>query len=174
MLRYQESAKRRATDSPPVARLPAAAAWSTSTASRHAARSNAYAAASAQIQTLHRAALRLGIDDVVISRIDLRVKTVTAADAIPVSIRDSVLKAARLAWTTPRAVVLQTAVDVIRLTHVNSDRVELRGGNRIDKLPRRALIVADVQAAVVSDHQVVAVVGIDPDRVVVAVRDALL
>src|SRR6185295_19368571 len=118
----------------------------------------------------HRATLRLGIDNVVISRIDLGVKTVAAADAKPIGIRDSVLKAARLAWTTPRAVVLQTAVYVIRLTHVHSDRVELRGGNRIHKLKRRALIVADVQAAVVSDHQVVGVVGIDPDGVVVAVR----
>src|SRR6185295_17202662 len=151
-----------------------ATARSTAAASWHAARSNAYAAAGAHIQTLHRAALRLGIDGVVISRIDLRVKTIATADAIPVSVRDSVLQAARLAWTTPRAVVLQTAVHVVRLTHVDSDRVELRGGNRIDKLPRRALIVADVQAAVISDHQVVAVVGIDPDRVIVAVRDALL
>src|SRR6185369_5887408 len=159
------------------ASLPALARPTTtgaSTSLRHAARSNAYAAASAQIQTLHRAALRLGVDNVVISRIDLGVKAVAAADAIPVSIRDSVLKAARLAWTTPRAIVLQTAVHVIRLTHVESDRVELRRGNRIHKLKRRALIVADVQAAVVSDHQVVGVVGIDPDRVVIAVRDARL
>src|SRR6185369_1880669 len=125
-------------------------------------------------ESLHRATLRLRVDDVVISRIDLRVETIAAADAIPVSVRDAVLKAARLTWTTPRAVVLQTTVDVVRLTHVDADRVELRGGNRVDELPRRALIIACVQAAVVSDHQVVAVVWIDPDRVVVAVRNPLL
>ena len=104
----------------------------------------------------------------------MRVKTVATTDAIPVSIRDAGLQVARLAWSTPRTVVLQTTVNVIRLTHVNTDRIKLCGGNRIDEFPRRALIVADVQAAIVSDHQVVAVTGIDPDRVVVTVRDAWL
>src|SRR6185369_14171232 len=124
---------------------------STTAASWYAAWANANAATRAQIHTLHRAALRLRVDGVVISRINLRIKTIAPTDAIPVSVCDAKL-APDHAWTTPRAVVLQTTVHVIRLTHVNTDRVELRGRNRVDELPRRTLIVTDVQATIVSDH----------------------
>src|ERR1044072_813787 len=119
----RRSARRWARGRPTTSAALSSAALSTATSLRNATRSNADAATSAQIQTLHRAALRLGIDDVVISRIDLSVETIAAADAIPVSIRDSVLKTSRLIWPPPRAVVLQAAVDVVRLTHIDSDSV---------------------------------------------------
>src|SRR6185369_17821690 len=54
------------------------------------------------------------------------------------------------------------------------DRVELRGGDRVDELPRRALIVADVQPTIVSDEKMIAIVRVDPDSVIVAVRDTRL
>ena len=117
-------------------------------------------------------ALRFRVNDVVVRRIDLRVKAVAAGDAIPISVGNSHLQISRLAWTTPRAVVLQSAVHVIRLTHIDADCVELRGRNRVDELPGRALIVTNVQTTVVTNQQVIAVRGIDPDRVVIDVRDA--
>src|SRR5262249_6748460 len=78
-VRSRRSARRRTRRGLCASLTTAAAA--TAAASWYAARSNAYAATGAQIKTLHRAALRLGIDGVVVSRIDLRVKTVATADA---------------------------------------------------------------------------------------------
>src|SRR5262249_36947727 len=52
-------------------------------------------------------------------------------------------------------------------------RVELPCRNRVVVVPGRSLVVADVDAAVIANHQVIAVVRVDPNGVVVAVRDAL-
>src|SRR5688572_18811061 len=155
-------------------RSSAARTLALSTRTRLAARSNTHASSRAQIQTLHCSTLRFRVNDVVVRRINLRVKAVAAGDAIPISVGNSYLQISRLAWTTPRAVVLQSAVDVIRLTHIDADCVELRGRNRVDELPGRALIVTNVQTTVVTNQQVIAVRGIDPDRVVIDVRDACL
>src|SRR5687768_5807843 len=111
-------------------RSSAARTLALSTRTRLAARSNTHASSRAQIQTLHGSALRFRVNDVVVRRINLRVKAVAAGDAIPISVGNSYLQISRLAWTTPRAVVLQSAVDVIGLTHIDADCVELRGRNR--------------------------------------------
>src|SRR5262249_23638756 len=80
---------------------------------------------------------------------------------------------AGLAGAAPIAVVLQAAANVVGLSHVSRDRVELRRRDGVDELPRRGLVVTDIQTAVVADDQVVGVIRIDPQRVVIAVRDAL-
>src|SRR4030095_6803508 len=73
----------------------------------------------------------------------------------------------------PTTIILQTAANVVRLSHVHGDRVEPRRRDVVNELPSRGLIVADIQTAVVADNQVVSVIRIDPQRVVIAVRDAL-
>jgi hypothetical protein len=105
----------------------------------------------------------------VIRRIDLCVETIAACNTEPVGIRDPGLLVSSLAWTTPRSVILQTTVNVVRFPHVHANRIKLRGGNSVDELPVLALIVANVHAAIVADQQVVAVRRIDPDRVVIDV-----
>src|SRR5262249_48139755 len=80
---------------------------------------------------------------------------------------------ARLARAVPTSVVLQTAANVIRFSHVSRDGVELRRRDVVDELPRRALVVTDIQSAVVADHQMGAVLRINPDGVMIAVRDSL-
>src|SRR5262245_10971287 len=154
------------------------------------ARADRDATARLQIEPLHIAVLRLGVDRRVISRVDLRIKTVASADAVPVGVDYSAAAAttattattaaatttaasARLTRAAPTAVILQAAANVVRLSHVHGDRVELRRRNVVDELPSRGLVVADIQTAVVADNQVVSVIRIDPQRVVIAVRDAL-
>src|SRR5262249_24073201 len=56
---------------------------------------------------------------------------------------------------------------------IHRDGVKLRRRDGVDEFPRRGLVVADIQPAVVADDQVVGVIRIDPQRVVIAVRDTL-
>src|SRR5262245_20426260 len=157
------------------------------------ARADRDAAASLQIETLNIAVLRFCVDRRVISRVDLRIKTVASADAVPVGVDDSAAAtatataaatttaaaaataaaSASLARAAPTAVILQASANVVRLSHVHSDSVELRRRDVVNELPSRGLVVADIQTAVVADNQVVRVIRIDPQRVVIAVRDAL-
>src|SRR5207244_2256601 len=79
-----------------------------------------------------------------------------------------------LAGSGPRTVILQAAVNVIRFAHVRGHRIKLTGHKRVDEFPGVTLIVTHVQPAIVSDTQVFAVLWIDPNRVMIAVRDSRL
>ena len=82
--------------------------------------------------------------------------------------------AAHAARAAPAAVVLQAAADDVRLPHVGADLVELPDrAERVDELPGLGLVVGDVEAAVVADHHVVVIARIDPDGVMIAVREPL-
>src|SRR4026208_1242045 len=135
-------------------------------------RTNTVAPAAAQIDAVRVAVLRFGIQDGPVRGVVLRVEPVAAPARIPVRVEDAVA-AARAAWPAPAAVVLQPAAHEIRLPHIGADRVKLSDRDGVHVLPRLCLVVADVDAAVVADDQVIAVLRIDPDRVMVAVRDAL-
>ena len=136
------------------------------------ARADAGARARPEIEARHRAVLRLGIHDRPVGRILLSVEAVAAADAEPVGVQDADVRALP-ARPAPRPVVLQAAAHVVRLPHVGADRVELADGHRRDEVPRVTAVVADVEAAVVPVHHVAGVLRIDPDGVMVAVREVL-
>ena len=78
------------------------------------------------------------------------------------------------ARTAPRSVVLQARADVVRTPHVDRHVVRLADGPEPRRFERLAAVVADVEAAVVAVHHVLAVVRVDPDRVVVHVTHAAL
>ena len=101
----------------------------------------------------------------------MRVKTIAAAGAKPIGVGNARV-AARLARTAPRTVVLQATINVIRFPHIGSHSIKLTRDNRIDELPGVTLIVSDIQAAIVSNQKVFAVLRIDPAGVMVAVRNA--
>src|SRR5204863_9621502 len=77
-----------------------------------------------------------------------------------------------LAIAHPAAVVLQSAVDVIRPVHVETDVIELRDRQVVFLPPPMGTVVADPQSAVVSLYQMIGVQWIDPDVVEVAVSAA--
>src|SRR5262249_52734512 len=102
----------------------------------------------------------------------LRIKTIAAAGTEPIGIGDALI-ATRLAWTTPGTVVLQSAIHVIRPAHVYGNRVELGCHDAgVDEFPRVSLIISDIEAAVISDQDVLAILWIYPNRVVVTVCDS--
>ena len=133
---------------------------------------DAVASAGAQIDAVRVAILRLRVEDRPVRLIVLGVEAVAAANPEPVGVEDAVA-AARRARSAPAAVVLQAAADVVRLPHVGADRVELPDRHGVHVLPGVTAVVGDVETAVVAEHQVIAVLRIDPDRVMVAVRNAL-
>ena len=149
------------------------ASSSAGSATLRRARPNLLRAPSAKIDSSHVAVLRLRIKYVGIGRISLSIEAVAAANAEPVGIHNARI-GTRLAGSGPRTVILQAAVDVIRFAHVRGDRVKLRAHDRVDEFPRVALIVSHVQAAIVADAQMFAILWIDPDRVMIAVRDSRL
>src|SRR4029079_3732982 len=80
----------------------------------------------------------------------------------------------RLTWTSPGSVVLQSAINVIRFAHVGGHRIELRRRYRVNELPGRTLIVTDIQPAIVSDQNVISVIGIYPDGMMITGSDSRL
>ncbi len=130
------------------------------------------ASARSHVQALHIAALGFDVDGVVISRIDLNVKSIASADSIPVRVTDARVASGR-ARPSPCSVVLKAAIDEVRLAHIDRDRISLRQCDRVHEFPRRALIVSHIQSAVVADDHMIVVLRIDPDRVMIAVSYSL-
>ena len=56
---------------------------------------------------------------------------------------------------------------VVRPPHVDADLVELADRHGVDEFPGRGLVVGDVEAPVVADDHMIAVLRINPDRMVV-------
>src|SRR5262249_55931863 len=74
-----------------------------------------------------------------------------------------------VAGAGPAAVVLQPAVDAVRPAVVQGDVVELADGHVVEEVPVQHAVVGGVEAAVAADDHVPAVLGVDPQRVLVGV-----
>ena len=77
------------------------------------------------IDTSDVTALRFGIDVVIVGSISKDPEAITAVHVLPTVVGNAA-GIGRVA--NPRAVVLQTAVDVVRHVHVEADVIELRNG----------------------------------------------
>ena len=106
-------------------------------------------------------ALGLGVDDVGVGGIDAHLEAVAGHHLVPVGGCDADA-VARRRRAGPRHVVLHTAVDVVGIPHVDVDRVELPQRHLVEKVPGHAAVVAEVQATIVAEHQVVGVGRVDP------------
>ena len=123
----------------------------------------------ARVEARQVEVLGLGVDDGVVGRVRQVDEPVAAAQARPVAVDDAVL-APGLAGPHPRAVVLETAVDVVGAGHVDADAVVLADREVGDVEPVEPAVVGDAEAAVVGLHDVAGVGGVDPDEAVVAVE----
>ena len=119
------------------------------------------------VQPGDRAAVAAGVDDVRIARVHRDVAALAAADLIPVG-RDREAAARR---HRNRAVVLLRSVDAVGPLVVHIDPVHLRGLLTHLVGPALAAVEADVGPAVVRVDHVHRVVGVDPEIVVVPVRN---
>ena len=99
------------------------------------------------------------------------VKSVAKVEFGPVAVPDSALEVVGRAL--PRPVVLHSAVHVVRKLVVDTDVVELREREVLDKAPGFAAVAADVQAAVVALNEVAGGLWRQPKRVVVGVNVAV-
>ena len=113
------------------------------------------------------AALGFGIDVGRIGGVFEHPEAVAAEHVFPARIGDAA-GIGRIAH--PRAVVLQAAIDVIRIGVVHADVIELRDRQIHLVLPARAAVLAAPQAAVVAGKHDVGIRRIDPDLVKIAVR----
>ncbi|GBD16679.1 hypothetical protein HRbin26_01582 [bacterium HR26] len=105
--------------------------------------------------------------DVGIVRLDGDVAALAAARRIPVALVDRPID--RAARHADRGVVLLRAVDTVGNLVVGDDVVELGRRLVIDRGPARAAVEGDAGAAVVPLDHPERVVGVDPERMVVAV-----
>ena len=115
-----------------------------------------------------RAALAFGIgEDFRRGRIGPDEEAVAAVEIFPTAVGD----AARIgAVAGPGAVVLQAAIDLIRVLVVDADVIEFRNRQGLVLGPAIGPVGADPQATVITDHHVLGVGRVDPHGVVVAVR----
>ncbi len=133
---------------------------------RRRQRLDVLAVSRAQVQPVQVSSLPLEVDDVGVVRIAHRGEAVAAAQVLPVAVLDA---AGRFARPAPGAVVLQAAVDPVRLRVVHADAVELRERQPVTQPPLGAAVVGDVDAAVGAGHHVRGVARVDPQGVVVGV-----
>src|SRR4030095_1565549 len=111
--------------------------------------------------------LILCVDVIVIGCVGKGPKTVAIPDILPTTIGN----AARIRRiTNPGTVVLESAINVIRSVHVNTDVVELRYREVVAFPPAIAAIVRIPDAAIITSNHMVRVVRIDPDVVKVTMR----
>ena len=113
------------------------------------------------------AALILAVDDVLVLGVRERPEAVAAQQGFPEPVRHPTRPRAR---SGPGAVVLQTAEDVVRHPRVHRDVVELPDRDVLARPPRVAAIERHVNAAVGAEHHELGVLGVDPERVHVAVE----
>src|SRR5205085_2885143 len=119
-----------------------------------------------EVDASDEAALRFAVDDMRIGRIDGGPEAVAAVVREPVGVRNVALSLARPA---PGAVVLRTAADVVRHGVVVAHGVELADREHVEELEVAAAIPTLRNAAVVANENVLAVIGVDPHRVVIDV-----
>ena len=100
--------------------------------------------------------------------IDLAIVAVEAEDVDPLGDGDAGAVAGG-AGAAPGAVVLQTAVDAIRLAHIDGDGVELRDRKVLQVFPGLSFIVGVIEAAVATEDEVVRIAWIDPQGVIIDV-----
>ena len=110
-----------------------------------------------------------GINNVGIRRIWRDVPYFPAAHGIPIGATDRAFIAA--AGDGNRAVVLLRAVDVVRRPSIGGDVVELRGRLILLQRPGLAAVKRDSRSAVIRSNHAARVFGINPESVVVAVRN---
>ena len=82
--------------------------------------------------------------------------------------------ASRPAWSPVRVVVLQAAVDVVRIGHVKIHIVKLLDRDVGDEGPVVALVPSGIQATVVAEDHVVRIGGVDPEVVVIHVNTGVV
>src|SRR5262249_5546881 len=111
-------------------------------------------------------ALALAINEVLVGRIDEGPEAVAKEKRGPLRLRNPSGIAGR---SVPDEVVLQTAVEVVRIGRVCADMVELADRQRGHEAPAGAAIGRVIDAAVGSDQDLFVVLRVDPDRVDVSV-----
>ena len=115
------------------------------------------------------AVLTLGVDQVGIERIDAADKAVAAVDEQVVRVAGSA-RSQGLRRSAPTAVVLEAAVDAIGPAIVDADVVELPQGEVVEVLPVGGTIVGRCRSRRGADDHVPAILGIDPQVVMIGVQ----
>jgi hypothetical protein len=105
--------------------------------------------------------------------VDRRTEAVAAGERDPVADGDALADPTRERGPAPGAVVLQTAVDAVRIRGVDVDLVPLAQREVVDLVPGLGAVLRLVQTAVTGEQHVVAVLRVDPQRVEVDVHRAL-
>ena len=121
-----------------------------------------------EIQAAHVSALRRGVQKVGVRLILLRHEAVATAYVVPHRVGNRTLLAT--ARTTPRPVVLQATAHAVGHAHVGRDVVELAQRERVREQPVATAIVRHADTAVVTDHDALRIIGVDPHGVVVDVQ----
>src|SRR5690606_5327269 len=128
---------------------------------------DALALARPQVEPADGTELRLVVEVAVRARLELVVHAVAAAHALPHLEVDGAAGRVR-AVRHLRAVVLEPTGHAVRVGHVVADRVELGERLEVRVVPVAAAVVGHAHAVVVTQDHVVRVLGVDPERVVVA------
>ena len=109
-----------------------------------------------------RSVLTIGVQPPAVRGIDDGRHAVAVAHREPVIRRDSPEAGARR--PAPVLMILQPGVEVVRIVHVDADRIDLADRQIGEMIARPACVVRDRDAAVAALNHPVGILGIDPQR----------
>ena len=111
--------------------------------------------------------LRTGVNDVVVARINCHDHAIASIERLPRILRGIG------GFAIPYPIVLHAAIDIVRGGIVYHDRIELGNWHLgIEVIPTRPSAIASVQAAVVTEQDVLGILRVDPHGLVIRVRSA--
>ncbi|MBA7685590.1 hypothetical protein ES703_94015 [subsurface metagenome] len=96
----------------------------------------------------------------------MSIESVSSSDCIPIIIGDS-RRIQGSAGTAPAPVILQSAVDIIRVSHIDTDLVDLGQGHVLNRMPAFSSIIRDVDASVIPVNKVERIGRVYPESMVV-------
>ena len=123
------------------------------------------------IAAAHVSVLAGPIDQIRIIGVDAAHESISTADTEPILI-DRAAAVERNRRSTPRSVVLKSAVNIVRILWRDRDVIKLPEGQGVQVIPACTSVVRGVHAAVNTDNHVAAIAWIDPECVTICVNAA--
>ena len=111
--------------------------------------------------------LALGINGAPVVWIDRRMEAIPTVKLEPVVVEDTVV-VTTIGWSTPVAIVLQSAIHIVRIARVGCYGIELAKVHIVEHDEGVALVIGYVRALIIADVEDVRIKRIEPEGMEIA------
>ena len=123
------------------------------------------------IEPAYVSTLALGINGAPVVWIDGRMEAISTVKLEPVVVENTVV-VTTIGWSTPVAIVLQSAIHVVRIARVGCNGIELTKVHIVEHDEAVALVIGYVRSLIIADVEDVGIKGIEPKGMEIAGNSA--